>query len=47
MANLGLGQGKYSMSLKKCSRKKKKRGCRHIKGTQKSKALPMFKAGTM
>lgn len=50
MANLGLGQGKYSMSLKHLMYqkvlKKKKRGCRHIKGTQTSKALPMFKAGT-
>ena len=33
--------------VSKSAQEKKKRGCRHIKGTQKSKAPPMFKAGTM
>ena len=41
------GAGKIQYEPEKVLKEKKKRGCRHIKGTQKSKALPMFKAGTM
>ena len=33
--------------VSKSAQEKKKRGCRQINGTQKSKAPPMFKAGTM
>lgn len=43
----GAGKIQYEPEASYVSKSaQEKRGCRHIKGTQTSKALPMFKAGT-